>query len=465
MKDSVVNMDAKTEEKVQTEEGLIDIVGLLTDYFRTFRRMWAWVLILAVLGGGFAYVRSYMSWTPRYTASATFTITISQDTSSASGSYSFYDNSTAEQMVNTFPYILTSGVLSRRAAASMGRTALSGQISASAEDNTNLFTMSVTDTDAELAYETLQAVIACYPDIAEVIIGRTNMQLLDETGIPAYPDNPRDSRKDMVKGAAAGTVLGLAWIGLVMLSRKTVKKPDDFKRLINMRCIGEIPQISMKKRSRESRSTINILNEKTDPEFLEAIRLVRSKVEYSAWKHHHKVILITSALAGEGKSTVAVNLALALAGNGRRVALIDCDLRHPSDREILGLEDGEGLYEILTKQTDPADLLVTGRDLGMDEEMSFCFLPGGKAVEDGSRLLGTEWMKTVIDMLSENSDYVILDSAPAGVLTDAGILAQYADSVVFVVKKDYARADHILDGMEELAESRLYLTGGILNGV
>ena len=58
MKDSVVNMDAKTEEKVQTEEGLIDIVGLLTDYFRTFRRMWAWVLILAVLGGGFAYVRS-----------------------------------------------------------------------------------------------------------------------------------------------------------------------------------------------------------------------------------------------------------------------------------------------------------------------------------------------------------------------------------------------------------------------
>ena len=379
MKDSAVNMDAKTEEKVQTEEGLIDIAGLLTDYFRTFRRMWAWVLILAVLGGVFAYVRSYVSWSPRYTASATFTITISQDTSSTSGSYSFYDNSTVEQMVNTFPYILTSGVLSRRAAASMGRTALSGQISASAEDNTNLFTMSVTDTDAELAYETLQAVIACYPEVAEVIIGRTNMQLLDETGIPAYPDNPRDSRGAMAKGAAAGAVLGLAWIGLVMLSRKTVKKSDDFKRLINMRCIGAIPQIIMKKRSRESRRALNILNEKTDQDFLEAIRLVRSKVEYSAWKveysawkHHDKVILVTSALAGEGKSTIAVNLALALAGNGKRVALLDCDLRHPSDREILGLDDGEGLYEILTKQTNPADLLITGKDLGMDDDFVSC---------------------------------------------------------------------------------------------
>lgn len=156
---------------------------------------------------------------------------------------------------------------------------------------------------------------------------------------------------------------------------------------------------------------------------------------------------------------------LALAGNGKRVALLDCDLRHPSDREILGLEDGEGLYEILTKQSNPAELLVTGRQLGMDEDMSFLFLPGGKAVEDGSRLLGSERMKTVIDLLAENTDYVILDSAPAGVLTDAGILAQYADSVVFVVKKDYARADHILDGMEEIAESRLHLVGGVLNGV
>ena len=74
-------------------------------------------------------------------------------------------------------------------------------------------------------------------------------------------------------------------------------------------------------------------------------------------------------------------------------------------------------------------------------------------------------MKKVIDVLAENTDYVILDSAPAGVLTDTGILAQYADSVVFVVKKDYARADHILEGMEEISESHLHLVGGILNGV
>lgn len=459
-------MSTQNEENKQTEEGLIDIVGLLTDYFRTLRRMWIWVLILAVAGGAFSYLRSYMTWSPRYTASATFTITASQDGSdSTTGSYAFYDNSTAEQMANTFPYILTSGVLSRRAAETMGREAVSGQITASSEANTNLFTMSVTDSDAGLAYETLQAVIQCYPEVSEVIIGRTNMQLLDETGIPAYPDNPRDGKGALVKGAGAGALLGLLWAGAVTISRMTVKKKEDFQTRAHMKCIGEVPQVAMKKRSRESRNVLNILNEKTDPAFEEAMQLVRGKVEYSAWRHHSKTILVTSALAGEGKSTLAVNLALAFSKSGKRAALIDCDLRHPSDRKILGLEEGSGLYEVLTREARLGDVLLTGKDMEMDEEFKFCFLPGGKAAEDGSRLLGSERMQKVIEAVQEKVDYVILDSAPAGLLTDAGVLAQYADSAVFVIKRDFASTTHIMEGLEELSESRVHLIGGILNGV
>ena len=459
-------MGTQNEENKQTEEGLIDIVGLLTDYFRTLRRMWIWVLILAVAGGAFSYIRSYMTWSPRYTASATFTITASQDGSdSTTGSYAFYDNSTAEQMANTFPYILTSGVLSRRAAETMGRETVSGQITASSEANTNLFTMSVTDSDAGLAYETLQAVIQCYPEVSEVIIGRTNMQLLDETGIPAYPDNPRDGKGALVKGAGAGALLGLLWAGAVTISRMTVKKKEDFQTRAHMKCIGEVPQVTMKKRSRESRNVLNILNEKTDPAFEEAMQLVRGKVEYSAWRHHSKTILVTSALAGEGKSTLAVNLALAFSKSGKRAALIDCDLRHPSDRKILGLEEGSGLYEVLTREARLGDVLLTGKDMEMDEEFEFCFLPGGKAAEDGSRLLGSERMQKVIEAVQEKVDYVILDSAPAGLLTDAGVLAQYADSAIFVIKRDFASTTHIMEGLEELSESRVHLIGGILNGV
>lgn len=215
------------------------------------------------------------------------------------------------------------------------------------------------------------------------------------------------------------------WTAFVMLSRQTIRKKEDFQKMIHMKCLGEVPQISVKKRSHKTKNILNILNEKTDPDFLEALRIIRNKVEYSAWKHKHKIILVTSALAGEGKSTLAVNLALSLALNGKKVALADCDLRHPSDREILGLEDGPGMQEILNRKIKVNDALMS----------------------------------------AEKMDYVILDSAPVGMLTDAGVLAQFADSVVFVVKKDYARADHILEGMEELTGSRVHLIGGILNGV
>lgn len=459
--------ERREENRTQNpEEGLIDIVGLLKEYLRTLSRMWLWVLILTLAGGGLSYARSYFSWQPSYTASATFTITASQDTGTdTTGVSSFYDNATAEQMANTFPYILTSGVLSRRAAAQMGQEQVSGQIQASSENNTNLFTLSVTDSDAGRAYETLQAVITCYPEVAELIVGRTNMELLDETGIPAYPDNPRDGRAALGKGAAVGCLLGLVWTALVMLSRRTVRKKEDFQNMINMKCLGEVPQISLKKRSRQTKNVLNIMNEKTDPDFLEALRLIRNKIEYSVWKHKHKVILVTSALAGEGKSTLAVNLALSLAQNGKRVALADCDLRHPSDREILGLEQGQGMYEILRRKIKVSDALLSAEQMGMDKEIHFYFLPGGETVDDGSRLLGTERMQKIIETLAQNVDYVILDSAPVGMLTDAGVLAQYADSVVFVVKKDYARADHILDGLEELSGSRIHLIGGILNGV
>lgn len=458
-------MSTHNEENRQ-EEGRIDIVGILADYFQILRRMWIWVLILAIAGGVILSVRSWMAWTPVYTASATFTITVSQDGSSQTeGAYAYYDNSTAEQMVNTFPYILTSGVLSRRAAETMGRQTVSGQISASCAENTNLFTLSVRDVDAELAYRTLQAVIECYPEVSEVIVGRTNMELLDETGIPAHPDNPRNGTRDAAKGAAAGAALGFLWAAAVMLGRNTIRRKEDFQKRAHMKCLGEVPQIAMKKRSRQREHVINILNEKTDPRFEEALQLIRSKVEYSAWRRHSKTILITSALAGEGKSTLAVNLALSFARSGKRAALIDCDLRNPSVRRLFGMEEGAGLYEVLAGEAKLQDVLLTGKDMRLSDDLKFCFLPGGRAIEDGSRLLGRERMKRVIEALEKKVDYVILDSAPAGMLTDAGVLAQYADSAVFVVKKDYAAAPHIMDGLEELAESRIHLIGGILNGV
>ena len=455
--------EQRIENKAEEAER-IDLIRFLGDFFRVFRRTWIWVLILTVAGGAFFYFRDYRSWSPVYTASATFTVRLNNGVGT-SGTNTYYENTTAEQMAKTFPYILTSGVLQRKVAAQMGTGGFSGSVRATVEENTNLFTLSVTDSDPQRAYDTLNAVITYYPEVAEAIVGRTSLDMLDESGVPGAPDYPRDSMRPARKGAAAGLALGLVWTVVRAVNRKTVRRRGDIPRYMHVRCLGEIPRVHFKKRSRGNEKVLNITNKKTDENFLESIPMLRNKVEYSAQKHHHKVVLVTSALAGEGKSTVAVNLAISLAQSGKKTALVDCDLRHPSCRKILGQEQGMGLRELLEKKTEIKEVFLNRKDLNIEEDIPFFAILGGKPVNDGSRLLGSREMESLIRALKNSVDYMILDSAPAGLLTDAGVLAQYADTAVCVVRRDYARADTIMEGIEALAEAHVRVSGGVLNQI
>lgn len=454
-----MNNEAKNQE-----EGLIDITEIASDYLRIVRKMWAWFIIFCLLGASVFYVKARVSYVPMYTASATFTVNMSQDMNSTSSS--FFNNNAAEQMATTFPHILTSGVLRRKIEEELGTVASASTIKASVLEGTNLLTISVTDRDAGRAYTVLQSVVENYPSISEVIVGRTSMEMLDETGIPAQPDNPKEFGKDAVKGAILGAAVVAAWAVLLLFTRRTIRKEEDVTKYLNARCLGGVPQVAIKKRSKAVEQPRLLVTEpKYEEKMQESLRIIRNKIEYHAHEYQHKVFMITSATAGEGKSTVSVNLALTLARAGHRVTLIDCDLRHPSIRSIFGMEEGPGLVDILNRKKRIKDCIVKVTDLGVGGELKFLFLPGGEAVEDGSELLGTQTMQKVINTIKKSSDYVILDCAPAGLITDAVVLGQYAEAAVFVVRKDFARVNHIMDGMEHLAESRVQIIGCIMNGV
>ena len=454
------------EKEKNVDDGRIDIIEFLMDYLRIIQRMWAWFIILAIVGAGIFYIRARIQYTPMYTASATFTVNMRKDQGAGdSDSSTYFDNSAAEQMATTFPYILTSGVLKNKVAADMGQW-VSGSISASVVENTNLLTISVTDTDAGTAYATLQAVVENYPAVSEVIVGKTNMEMLDETGIPPYPDNPKNFKEAALKGGIIGIVMVAFWGVLLVFTRKTVRKEEEVYRRLNTRCLGAIPEIVKKRRSKETDHTkILLVDEKYEEKLQEPFRIIRNKIEYYATQYQHKTFLITSAIAGEGKSTAAVNLAISLAQTGKKVALLDCDLRHPSDHAVLGIEEGKGLSDVLRGHCKLGDCILYAKDIGLEERFRLLFLPGGQSEYDGSALLGTKYMKKIIEIAENWADYVILDSAPAGILTDAVVLAQYADAAIFIVRKDFARVDHIMDGMEHLSESNIQIIGSVLNGV
>ena len=441
----------------------IDIFVLIFDFLRILRKMWIRVVALTTIFAIIMTVNANFKYHPYYTAYSSFTVT-TVDEQNYENYTAFYDNAAAEQMAETFPYILTSGVLQRKVANDMG-TGISGSISARVLPNTNIFTLSVTDSDPARAHKTLKYVIKNYPSVAEVIFGKLNMKVLDESGVPTQPNNYKDLKGAAAKGGVMGLGLGLAWVAVVTLFRKTIRSEEDCQKRVNQRCLGTVPYVKIKERSDKTKRHINITRLNANPNFKEAIRNIRNKIERYASSEDKKRILLTSALSGEGKSTLAVNIAISLAQEGKKVTLVDCDLRNPSGAEILNFNAEKGLVDYLKGNAEFKECIYQSSKLKeTNEAFKFYFIPGGKPVADASNLLGSDKMREVIDIVSDNSDYVILDSAPVGLLTDASVLSQYADGAIFVVKKDFAKTEHIMSGIQHLSNSNIPVFGCILNG-
>ncbi|MGN0334458.1 MAG: polysaccharide biosynthesis tyrosine autokinase [Lachnospiraceae bacterium] len=458
-------MSNQGKEKNQ-EEGLIDIIEITLKYLQVFRRIWWNLLILVLLMTGLAVVRGKRQDVSRYTAYTVFTVSSGGWGSDGTEISNYYDNVTAEQMSSAFPHILTSDLLRKRVAGELGTPTVPGNIQVTATENTNMMTISVTDTDAQRAYDTLQAIITYYPEIAEVIIGKTVLNVLDESGVPTAAVHSVSLKHSVWRGFLFGVLLAFVWMTVIVLTRKTICKESDMRKYMNVTCFGSIPVMIRKERSEKNTDRRPVLtNPKVEAILSEPLRMIRNKVEYSAQNSGKKTFLVTSALAGEGKSTIAVNLALTMAGSGERVVLIDCDLRHPTDRTIFGLEEGKGMSEILRGEADMDDCLLDAKALGLDENMNFLFLPGGKPVEDGSELLSDPKLLKIIKALGESADFVIVDTAPVGLLTDALVLAEGIDGAIYIVRRDYAGVNHIIDGMEQLTDHGIEIVGGILNGV
>lgn len=171
-----------------------------------------------------------------------------------------------------------------------------------------------------------------------------------------------------------------------------------------------------------------------------------------------KSFLVTSAMPGEGKSTVSANIALALAMKGHSVILVDADLRNPSTAKVLGMEEKDiGTLEVIKGDADIKDAVQSYKDSGV------MVLAGSTPIQDTSSVLSGDNMRTFVKKLEEQADFVIIDTPPSALLSDAAIVAQYVDGAVFVVRQDYTEIDRILDGMEILSGSGVEIKGCILN--
>ena len=210
-------------ENQETEQQL-DIFVLLEDFLRMGRRLWILGLVLVLLCSTGLTFRSYRSFRTVYEATASFTVRVANP---LYGSVSSYNDKTAQVMADTFPSILTSSLLQRRVMEELGITGVP-TMTVTATAQSSILTLKVRDPNPKRAYDVLNAVIACYPEVSEFVVGSTVLVLLDESGIPTAPVSTFNYRSSLVKGAVLGAavwcVIVAALILLILKSKaKTYK--------------------------------------------------------------------------------------------------------------------------------------------------------------------------------------------------------------------------------------------------
>ena len=446
-------MSENTEKKNEEFEKF-DVLSFANDFLHRFRHLWLMVLIITVICAGLFYYRTSTTYSPTYVAEATVSVEIVNG-----GIYA--NKNTAEQMGLIFPYILTSGALSDVIAEDLGTTNVPGTIKVSSIKGTNLLTITVTSWNADSAYNVLQSVLKNYPEVAQFVVGQTELKIVDDSGIPTDTGRSSVIRGSIKKGAIIGFCIGILIVVLNVATFRTIRSESELRSLLNIPCLGTLPFYQKKQRRNSTRTEINILNDGESSDYVEAVRLVRTRLERQM--EGKQVLMVTSSISGEGKSTVAVNLAISMARKGKRVTLVDCDLRNPTIAQIFDLkEEYPGLVSILRGQSELKDSLVSVTDHG--NPLGLTLLPGGQREPRLVEILSSENMKNIIATLRAEADVVILDTPPSAMLVDAMMLVKHVDAIAYVVMSDYARRRYIFEGVEELSTSGAPIVGCILNG-
>ena len=385
-------MDEQKTKQHMEEPEPIDLTALLWEFLRIFTRMFWVPLVLAVLAGGLLWLRSWRSYTPMYRSEATFTVQLLSNQYDITGVDSYYDKAAAEQLANTFPYLLSSDLMQQLLQRELGVTWLNGSITAQSVENTNLFSVQVTSTSAQDACDILNGVIAVYPQVANYVVGSTELTVLVPPAVASQPYNAFQPTRTIIKGAVLGFGVGVVFLLVLAMASKTIRTREDMKKWMNVPCLGTLPTVSFKRRTGKTGGTVTILNDRTGSAFQESIRSLRIRFLREAERQESKVFLVSSTVPGEGKTTVAVNLALTLGQNGARVILVDMDLRKPSVKKALGLTaPSKGVPELLRsgEESPKAALMEL-------EGTRVRVLAGDKAVENPRRQLESRKLSGLI---------------------------------------------------------------------
>lgn len=443
-------MEPKAQEPIK-------LINIMIRVKNAFFQFWPVVIVLALLFCGRYVSNTKTTYVPIYESKAIFTVESGYQAEDIFGTGAFYDQYAAQQLAAAFPQILSTDMMFDLVLNEIEGGYINGSASAYAVVDSNMLVLTVQSTVPQDAQNYLEAIIECYPQVAVYMVDNPQVKIMQNPTLPTEPITVLSLKGAAVRGAAIGVLLGMAAIFALGLMTHTIQTADELKNNINLPILVALPKVTQKKR-RKTKATL--ITAESDSNLAECLRGLRLKVKMLLDDPSKKTVLVTSTLAGEGKTTVVLNLAQSLSKEGHKVLVLDADIRNQSVAKALGcMAAGAGLLELLGDKDLPLDSCIRTDKSGKLDFIS------GRSTEKRHYSIDRDSMNSLLSELKQRYDYIIIDTPPCDVVSDAATLCRYADCVLYVVKQDFAKRGQVLNAVTSLHQKDVKIDGCIFNGV
>ena len=452
-------MDTKNQNPISDRQGVepVHILNLMIRFKNAFMQMWILVVVLSILFGGYSWYRAKRAFVPMYQAKAIFTLDTGYAPEDIFGTGAYYDQYAAQQLAAAFPMIMSTDMMRDLVVQELDKGYINAQASAVAVADSNMLVLTATGNNPQDIYDYLCALIKCYPQVAVFMVDQPQVKIVTSPTLPTEPYNSFQGAKAAVNGTIKGAFLGLAFIMLCALLAKTIQTTEELKKAVNIPILVALPKVVVKRR-RSSANTL--ITAESDPNLTESMRGLRMKVKKLLKDDEKKVVLVTSTLAGEGKTTIAINVAAALVRDGHKVLLLDADLRSQSVARALGeVNDYNSLLDCMGEKPVPVFSCIRNNEAQKVDFIS------GRSTDKRHYTLNINKVNNLLDELRTQYDYIVIDTPPNDVVSDAMALCRCASCILYVVRQDHVQRNQVINSIASMHSKGITISGCIFNGV
>lgn len=424
---------------------------------RDVMKSWLLILVSVIVVGVGVYIVSDKSYTPEYKTSTTLVITNRGNSSNV-----YYNLSSASDLASVFTKLLNSSLMQKRVLEELDMQYFNGEITASAISETNLILLQVTADDPRTAFLVMRTLIENHDIVTYEVVGNVIIEVLQLPKVPTAPSNSSNIKDNVSKAMMITAAVVCVALAILSYLKDTVRSKKEAENKLDCWCLGEIQHEKKYKtfqaRMHRKKTGLLITNPAISFRFVENVRKLRRRAEQHMAEG--KVLMVTSVMENEGKSTVAVNLALSMAKKYKKVLLIDLDLRKPACYKILETSvKGPGVREVLSGAVDYSEVIwkdpLSGLDVMLEQ----------KVVSDADRYINSDTLGELLETLRAQYKYIVLDLPPMSAAPDSEFVMDHADASLLVVQQNKVNVKALNKAISLLEKGKAKMLGCVLNNI